>query len=665
MHRVFLVGLVQILALLGAASSEPASPSLGASWFARLRAPESRLAALRAWEQHVRAPEDAASPFPEHPLPRVLRCPQETIPDAWLVLWQRDDHLAEEALLGPDPDAYPPASVAVEREYAREIALRKRDEDGIVWVHGDPWLQSVYWFLTAPSGTVVGGEQFLDCGVIADADADGELDLVEFSSIRFRGDAPADRPLADLVTLGPVDPEAPRRFALVANFRGLGNAVTREWKFDLRPRGTDPGLDLWLVSTADSDPFESERPIEFRAMPAAPSRLPDSVSTWEPGGASLDEHLAALGRERFGWKQCSPSRDPVDATLLRADELPQLQLPTGPTAFAAPPSLLEMNPDDAALALVDHNRNAAHRANFDLVLETPSPSLPSAGWISLLKEPGWGPPTVEIWWLRGDQAEYWALPAEADPVDLTSALTGPVDPLPLARSIALLLALDRVRTIPLRPESRSLHHDCFGGDDHEAFTVTAHAWTPRSEHAAFEVAFPTLWNALRGPYDRPAAGLMAAVFLERPAAISPQELVRRQFSERAEEWFSPDVIATVPAPLLRPVLLAVGAQARHELRPALEELLRVWGPPTEKEEELRHARAEAASAKEALWRGPHDPSWQPERVYRASVNDVRTREQQLASDPAVQFRESVEAALRRMAEAEALHRPGPNPANKG
>jgi hypothetical protein len=487
-------------------------PDLGPAWFARILSPETRTQALREW--FLASGESARETFAEgegegspeyfaamHRSIRVLRAPQPGLPEAWLVCWIHDYIGAREILVGPDPDAYPPA------------APPRESDEGIAWRPGDPLAEAIGAFLTNDQGQALCGFGFLGKGAIADADGDGMLDWISLSRLLFRerppqtaGDRAGER-AADLVSIGPIHPDAPRSASWLINLGPGGPKRERLHRLGLREREGGGGLEIFLVTNQpDEGPVRGEtvlRPTDpFQEMPGL---LP--LGSGDPGAMAT-----SFAKREFGWNGVSLGWGSADADFDAVEpKRATLELP-GP-GFSAPPGIAALSPDEAALALVEHNRDDTHRARFDLVLEPPLPEAPDSGWVEVVVEPGWAESSREIWWLREDGAECWICrPMERNAHFAVSAVARE----PLAHWISILAHLERVRSVPRRVGFDRLEHDRFGGDDHTIVTVRAAIVGPSARLVEFEPGIPSLWNAVRGPVDRPLAGVLAAVLGNAP-----------------------------------------------------------------------------------------------------------------------------------------------------
>lgn len=183
----------------------------------------------------------------------------------------------------------------------------------------------------------------------------------------------------------------------------------------------------------------------------------------------------SFGERRTGSEQ--RSAEPRRAT-------PDLRGP----GLLVPPGITALAPDEAALALVEHNRDDTRRAKFDLVLEPPLPEAPDSGWVEVSVVPGWAESSLEVWWLREDGAEYWSCqPTERNAYFAVSTVARE----PLAQWIPILAHLERVRSVPRRLGFDRLRHDRSGVADHAVTTVRAAIVAPSARLVEFEPEVPT------------------------------------------------------------------------------------------------------------------------------------------------------------------------------
>ena len=646
------------LAFGDALVADPLLRDRGPCWFVRLRAPETRNAALREWDAAERAAskesyregEDTPEYFAAtHQSIRVLRCPQPDHPDAWLVWWCEDYHRSRQILDGLLPESYPPAEVEILRRAEAEKRAIQRDEASLVWKPGEPWLESVGAFLTDASGKILCEYNFLGCGVIADADGDGMLDWIQFSRIHLRDKTgevanPARSPerLADLVSIGPIDPSAPRVAAWLCNQRTEKQSVLREGRFDIRARDSPAGLDLFFVPGKTVGTIDDPIRREFLLRPG--QRLPEEAGIVALGPGDPEEVIRAFARSQYAWTKTSVGWGSDGAEEIRHGEPEPATIDSERKDFAIPAGLFELSHHEAAHALVNHNRDEAHRAKYDIVIDGPPLPTAETGWVFVEEEPGWAASSASVWWLRGDRVECWTFPTG----DATSAAAVSILPgAPVAKWITILQNLDRIRTVPRLDGLTTVDHDRFGGDDHTSITVSLGVWNPLPDLVTFESATPTLWNAIRGPYDRSVASILAATASEGPRLGDFEtRFEERKWVESLDEWLDPERIGEVPPPLVRQALFFVGTQGNETIRPRLEAILRHWGPGSADEEALRLARAEERGATVAAWSPPYDHSEAATKRLNTAVIVRRDLEKRLASDPAAQNREIVEATLR-------------------
>lgn len=647
-------------------AEEAQLPDLGPDWFARLRDPETATAALQDWDFELQKARGGKPPVREsdivfasdHRNIRVVRCPQPGTPDAWLVIWDTDYHGSLAMLAGLHPDSYPPTQA--------EIDLQAKPVD-VVWKPGEPWMESKGFFLTNEQGKMLADWTFLGCGVIADFDGDEMLDLIQFkrTSIRKKKEeeetAEKKRPESreiDLIQIGPLRSDLPRTHNWLCNLRDRMFSG-REFRFDLRSRDGSAGLDFVLVSTSQPSPFDPNQP----EMAVRQGELPESV--FDLNAFSEDEHEAieAFAKDQFGW-ETSGGRGFLtgwgspDASEIRAGEPEKATFESRPEPFSSPTLKKGLSPGEIALATVEQNRDDNHRAKFDLVLGPPLPAPPKTGWILVEEDQGWGPDQTQVWWLRENGAEVWTFNPDHR-TEVTSFVVAPISAEPLARWIATFQSLDRVRTVPKIAGLPHLDHDRFGGDDHTGYRIVAASRGPERRFVDFGAAFPSLWNALRGPYDRPAAAVMAALLGPHLATedwvIEGIEMVEGEkvdLIKAAREWLKPDRVGQLPAPLSKQMVKSIGGLGRADLKPQLEALLDAWNPPGEAELELRQARRDKQTAKEGYM--GYDPEFKAQKAYYESSARARELDAKMFDDPASQLRDEIELSLRKLAAFETV-----------
>lgn len=634
--------LVFMARLKGQETTEPLH--LGEDWFNRLHAPETRTVALREWDKARRVREKENIPGEEDTLEyfsalhrdiQVLKAPQPGQPEAWLVWWRNDYSAAREVLEGPDPDNYPPASAPGE--------IHRSDTDP--WRPGEPWLESAGAFLTNEQGRIFSGVNYLGLGVIADADGDGLLDWVELRELSFRKrESPDAKSLpseyqADLVSIGPIDPDAPRTAAWIWNLRPYGPRVARAFLFDIRSRTDGAGLDLVAVRADPSAPAEPAEIVMNRREEAIPVA---EVVALGPGNAH--DTATSFAEQKFGWTKASVGWGSGAVDEMKAGEPTRASLDSPRRDFVVPPGIAALAPDQAALALVDHNRDDSHRERFDLVIEPPLPKAPETGWVEVVVEPGWADSSFSVWWLKENEAECWV----CEPKDgATAFAVSKVAREPLVHWISVLSHLDRVRSVAKRAAYDELVHDRFGGDDHTIITVRAGVVKPAPFLVAFDPGVPSLWNAIRGPVDRPLTGVLAAVLGNAPSGWdSSGTFERRDLTEAAATLLRPEIIDIVPPPLARQVIRLIGLQGRENERGRLHALLDRWGAPDAVEVALNEARKEHRIASHRVWEpsvGLSDGKWQRLNL---AIHRLRDLEAEQVNDTPAQLREAILQTLR-------------------
>ena len=278
---------VLALALAGVAwaADAPAAPTLGAAWFARLRDPQTRMAALY---QHERAAagEDEEIADPEafaarHHGTLVFPCPQPRHPGAWAVVSPQVWREGRDLLVGADPQSYPPHPLESERRRAWDAALAKLPPDFKPWQAGQPWFESLSGFLVDASGKEL--ETFYaGPAIIADFDADGMLDLMKIERLHVQRAAKAPDAYIDCISIGPLASTRPRKAMLYCNLRDESSWAARAWRFTVRAN-PPAALQLVLVPTAND---RQEITYQFRKgrFVASLAKLPqDILENTRPG----------------------------------------------------------------------------------------------------------------------------------------------------------------------------------------------------------------------------------------------------------------------------------------------------------------------------------------------------------------------------------------------
>jgi hypothetical protein len=218
---------------------------------------------------------------------------------------------------------------------------------------------------------------------------------------------------------------------------------------------------------------------------------------------------------------------------------------------------------------------------------------------------------------------------------------------PLAHWIAILAHLDRVRSVARDRVYDDLDHDRDGGDDYTILTIRAAVVDPSPRLAAFDPSVPTLWNAVRGPVDRPLTGVLAAVLGNAPPGWEATgNFERRDLNAAAADLLQPGTIATVPPPLARQVIRLLGIHGREREKPLLEALLDHWGPPDAGDLAFSESRRERRVAERIVWSPPYDLSDATRHRLHLAIAKLRELEQRHADDTPVQLRESVMQTLR-------------------
>ena len=187
-------------------------PDLGPEWFARLKSSETRLEALWEWEQKQEYAETRER-FLAGGSIWVFKCPQKDHPGAYLVLRDGNFHREREKQFGREPEIFPKHAEEHSRERSWRKEMAKREESGLVWKPGEPWLNSVTGFLIDDSGRQLAPKFWIGAGVIADFEGDGFVDTFQVSRFVMK-----EGGVLDGLSIGPLDKSKPRAHLYYCDF---------------------------------------------------------------------------------------------------------------------------------------------------------------------------------------------------------------------------------------------------------------------------------------------------------------------------------------------------------------------------------------------------------------------------------------------------------------
>jgi len=274
---------------------------------------------------------------------------------------------------------------------------------------------------------------------------------------------------------------------------------------------------------------------------------------------------------------------------------------------------------------------------------------PVSGWVDVHVQPGWDSSNRWVWWLPKDGAvQCW---------DIATTGYGYAAVSDVPREMGTwwmqwLLALDRVRTVPKFNRSQSPNHDRDSGEDFTIIEMQVAMTEPELQEVDYS-AVPTLWRAMRGPYGRDVASVIATAIGMTPE-MTPQgwefdrAFGKRDLQELARVWLEPEMVQEVPPPLVRHAVLSIGTRGWQEHRQLLEKLLRSLGEKTDEEKELNKITETIhISMKEKGHWFYYDVDSDPEAIHFQKMDKrLRHLENTLTGSPGFELRESIVTALR-------------------
>jgi hypothetical protein len=641
--KLFRLPIIALLASgLASADDAPRLPDLGAEWFARLRNPETRIAALYQYEkasavkgQQIDDPEKFAA---DHQPSWVFPCPQPGHPKAWLVLESGGWQSGQDALCGPEPKFYEPHPLEVERRRLWRDADNHLPPDFKPWQVGQPWFEQASGFLVDESGKQLDEGFFGSPAILADFDADGCLDLLKIARIHLdKGSKQAAT--MDCVSIGPLVTALPRQLMFYCNRRTDVFERSKAWRFTVRrdPQGV---LQLLQIPT---DKEQREIIYQFQTaksgFAASIDKLPDGILLdSHPKAEEYDAMVSFL--ESHGHKFSGVGSD--GAEELDAN-LPAPPIRCGGEMFRhyewKLPDTRNLPPRAAAQAMASHLLGDSRQTQYELAsFDDPAPPA-TGGWLERWCDGGgWGHESVTVWWFVGHSAQQWTQK------DDKTFMVSEVSPAELGRHIAITHEIDRVRTVPNSPHARIDDHKQIGGADFSSYRIRALTTSPAKLATVFPPCVPSLWESVGARYDRDLASVIATVFVDPKQADGKPQAIR----DLARVWLDPAKFAEVPPPLIRAVIQAAGENEWQETKPQLIKLQAALGPRSEGE--LRLSEIEEADRnyhKTYLSLKGRD-EWMAKRNHHALKREKQTLLTEMTGNPGYELRTTVATAMKEL-----------------
>jgi hypothetical protein len=631
-----IAGLLVLFSI--ASADEPLR--LGAEWFSRLQDPQTRIAALYEREKKVTEAKylEATEKFAaDNHHTFVFPCPQPGKAEAQAVVTLRNWEGSRDISCGPEPRAYPPHPLELQRRREWDAEFAKKTPGMQLWKPGQPWLNGVSGFLVDPSGTQVGESFFASPAVIADFDGDGMLDLAGVSRYHLEGKG-GKKSYADCFQVSSLVGGTTPKARFCCNVRNEMD-LPRTWRFTVRPAGSGT-LDIVLVPTSKKA-AEVVFHVTADGLKEATSPLPEGIlidrelspDDWDGPKKFLAKHGL-----KFSGVGSDNARE-VDASLPPLASLSPLQMANGDGYNWALPDIAGLAPREAALAIARHHFHPLTLSHYDL--KTTGDPIPPAkrGWLEKWFDgAGWGSERVTVWWLRGDKAERWT------EKDNTTFLVEKDDPQETGRRIAIAHELDRIRLVPKSPLIPYDDGDHMGGDDIPIYRIRAFSDAPQPMATTFGECIPFLWQTIGYRYDRGLSSVLAYSLTE---AI-PETGDPRPIKELAPVWLSPAEISHTPPALCRTAIRAIGKNRWKDLEPLLLSLRDSLGAPSQEEKQLAELDRRREELHSKRWKGalPDDKTEIAiERETRKVERDRIELTSRLAGQPAFELRTSVEQAL--------------------
>jgi hypothetical protein len=599
----------------------------------KLLAPETRMAALKKVleidEPFYR--EQTLEEFSaDVGFVSIFDLPQPGFPSLKVVLWSSDYELYET------------------EKYEELTEVGELAEAALIWEPGRPWLDGCALLLLTDEKVIPDSWEFLPAGVFADWDGDGFIDLIEITKISIESKDPevGEKWMAERVTVRSVIPGYPWKAAFLCHPR-KSRIQAAERRLSMR-MGAGKQFEL-AFSDASGGETGVLSAAEEGAKPDFGTEIQPGIFFLTPGPGDKIEldrfakEILGIPQPRIGrssarvWELSHPKKRSDDSL----GEWPHLAK-----------SLEGLSPAEASLAAVEEYRGDLHRELYELRLaEKPDPI--QKGWVETLVEPGWSDSVRTVWWLpEAGLASTWDLSG----LGSGSVRRMEIDREPLAWWMDWLAALDSVRSRPRFLMASHPSHSTAGGDDHTRIKLDLVSLGKDPRSREFH-AVPTLWYEIRGPYDREVAGLIAAIHAA-PWSWEPSgEIERISLREALPEWIDDaDLRSHLPAPVIRHAILAAGWNGWEEHREGLTRLRSI-------------AESESPEA-QIYWKGlqeiqkvEREKGWMWFHFATGDDKEEQLELQQLdhelcrlrsvlAGTVTVEFRETVEVALRMLEERE-------------
>ncbi len=643
--RALHLPVIALIAGLANAKDASRHPNLGPEWFARLRNPETRIAALYQYEkasavkgQQIDDPEKFAA---DHRETRIFRCPQPGLPNAWVVLELGGWQAGQDVLCGPDPKIYEPHPLEVERRRLWRDADNHLPPDFKPWQVGQPWFEQASGFLVDESGKQLDEGFFGSPAILADFDSDGCLDLLEFSRVHLDRGNKQDATM-DCVSIGPLIATQPRQLMFYCNQRTDVFERSKAWRFMVR-RDPQEVLQLVLVPT---DKAQQEIIYQFQkekgGFVASTDKFPEGILVdAHPKAEEYDAMSSFL--EAHGYSFGGVGSDGLDG----AGEL-DANLPAPPIRRGGEmihnyewklPETGSLPPRAAAQAMATHQLGNLHQTHYELAsLGDPTPPATS-GWLERWCDGGgWGHESVTVWWFLGPSAQQWTQK------DDNTFMVSEVSPAELGRRIAIAHEIDRVRTVPTSPHARMDDHKRIGGDDIPSYRVRALSTAPAALATVFDPCIPSLWESVGARYDRDLASVIATNFVDPIQADAKPQAIR----DLARIWLDPAKFAEIPPPLIRAVVLSAGENKWQETKPQLVKLQAALGPSSKGEFRLTEIDDAIRKYYNTNLHLKGRDEWMAKRNYHALEREKHKLVTEMTGNPGYELRATVETSLKNL-----------------
>ena len=593
-------------------------PNLGPQWFARLQNSETRVEALWEWEQKQEYPKTRERFLAGGPV-WFFECPQKAHPGAYLVLRDGDFHREWERQFGREPEIYPKhvEELRREREWRKEMA--EREESGLVWKPGEPWLSSATGFLINDSGQQLAPKFWIGAGVIADFEGDGFVDLFDVGRCHLDGNK-----VLDGLSIGPLDETKPRTHLYHCNFSNHWMERKRSWRFRIVSEGPAKVGLRFSPRGGGEDVVYSGKSFEGRQKTIHYFGNPKGLSMEE-----ISQFRKSIGKFK--------GRGTDDAHELDAESKTPEAVEPMENPFSVP-DLAGLSPREAAMAMVKGNQDSVHRKHFDLFPEGKPLALPESGWLEISNDcGGWYPDYVTVWWLKDEVAECWIYGGDMKNLQLKKSVVPKEEVRWMMASVG---ELDRIRSVPTHPMVRKkrIRGSHFG--DVPMDKVRMRSGGEIDSRWDFERDLAWEWTRMDGSYSRKLAGLFAGMMVRTLSKGEEEGFVG--WKKVGAEWLADDAYENVPPVLLQGFLDRCEKLKWREFKPqllSLREKLIVQEDSLSKIKRLEEIQRVM-------------PDWMSEgelkKVRFSLLRQERGLKESLVGDPRFELLEALEKALKQL-----------------